>query len=141
MLINFSPEPKPKDRDALLRALLSTPGDPYVPPAISKWSNKIQAAKKPACAVTGLEARYRDPVSGLPYRDGHALAVIRSLARGRAVWSEALECWIGDRGPPAVGVPPGFADPAKVRKKGELAEAAVADAAKADAGEKMDVSA
>jgi len=143
VLTNFSPEPKPKDRDALLRALLSTPGDPYVPPPISKWSNKIQAAKKPVCAVTGQEARYRDPVSRLPYLDGHALKVIRKLALGRCVWSETLECWLGDRVTPAVGVPPGFADPAKVRKMGDATDAATADAAtaKADAGEKMDVSA
>ena len=132
VLVDFSPEPKPKDRDALLRALLSTPDEPYIPPPISKWSNKIQAAKKPVCAVTGQEARYRDPITGLPYLDGFALKAIRRLAQGNCVWSETLECWLGEHVKPAVGVPPGFDDPAKVRKKDETADAPKADAAEKD---------
>lgn len=131
-LLNFSPEPKPKDRDAMLRSLLSTPDQPYVPPVVGKWTNRLVPAVTPPCAVTHRTARYRDPLTRLPYLDSYALKMIRRLERGEFKWSEEFEVWLGVGIKPARGVPPGFEDPSKVptRTKEEGAE-----------GEKMDVSA
>lgn len=131
-LVNFNPEPKPKDRDGLLRGLISTPDAPYIPPVIGRWSNRLPPAITPACAVTHKTARYRDPLTGLPYLDSYALKVIRRLADGKFVWSERFEVWLGERVKPARGVPPGFEDPSKVRRKEDVAEGEA---------EKMDVSA
>lgn len=140
-LLNFQPEPKPRDRDALLRALLSTPTHPYIPPPISRWSNRLAPAKRSLCAITDNAARYRDPLTGLTYADGYALRVIRRLVRhgekvdgkrGGYVWCATLGCWVGEKGRAAVGVPAGFLDPAKVKKEGAKDEGGV---------EKMDVTA
>jgi len=141
-LLNFQPEPKPRDRDALLRALLSTPSHPYIPPTISRWSNRLIPVKRSVCAITDNPARYRDPVTGLAYADGYALRVIRRLVRqgakgddgkgggGGYVWSATLGCWVGEKGRAAVGVPAGFLDAAKVKKGGGDS---------AGGGEKVDV--
>jgi vacuolar protein sorting-associated protein 72 len=130
-LLNFNPEPKPKDRDAILRSLLSTSDRPYIPPVVGKWTNRLVPAVTPACAVTHRTARYRDPHTGLPYLDSYALKMIRRLAKGEFKWSEEFEVWLGQGIKPARGVPPGFEDPSKVpARRKEGAE-----------GEKMDVSA
>ena len=138
-LLNFQPEPKPRDRDGLLRALLSTPTHPYIPPTISRWSNRLAPAKRSLCAITDNAARYRDPLTGLTYADGYALRVIRRLVRhgekvdgkrGGYVWCATLGCWVGEKGRAAVGVPAGFLDPTKVKKGG---------GEDSGGGEKMDV--
>lgn len=129
-LQNFDLEPKTKDRDALLKALLSTPDEPYNPPTINKWAIRLMPARKPSCAVVDKTARYRDPRTGLPYYDTYSLKMIRRLTEGKFIWSETLECWLGGRIKPATGVPPGFADPEKVKRKDDITE-----------GEKMDTGA
>ena len=79
---------------------------------------------QPICAITALPARYRDPLTGLPYKNSQALRTIRSMVPGGAVrtanqlshanqtkaspaWSNLLDAWVGTR-KPARGVPEGF---------------------------------
>jgi hypothetical protein len=51
---------------------------------------------------------------------------------GGYVWCATLGCWVGERGRAAVGVPAGFLDSAKVKKK---------EKEDGGEGEKMDVAA
>jgi vacuolar protein sorting-associated protein 72 len=54
-------------------------------------------AKRELCAVTNLTARYRDPGTGIAYRDARAFAVLRSVVGGGFVWSGGLGCYVGAR--------------------------------------------
>jgi vacuolar protein sorting-associated protein 72 len=77
---------------------------------------------KPLCAVTNAIARYRDPETGIAYRDARAFGVLRGVVGGGFVWSGDLGCYVGGRAkplesmggkgflgmPPAKGVPKRF---------------------------------
>lgn len=70
-----------------------------------------QAPPKPVlalCAITGQPARYRDPLTGLPYANREAFAAIRRAVKGECVWSGILGAWVGKVGDGARGVPKGF---------------------------------
>lgn len=58
------------------------------------------APKKPLCAVTNAIARYRDPETGIAYRDARAFGVLRGVVGGGFVWSGALGCYVGGRAKP-----------------------------------------
>jgi vacuolar protein sorting-associated protein 72 len=95
----------------------------------SKVGKKAQAEReaalkpvKPLCAVTNAVARYRDPETGIAYRDARAFGVLRGVVGGGFVWSGDLGCYVGGRAkplesmggkgflgmPPAKGVPRRF---------------------------------
>lgn len=72
-------------------------------------SKKLQPTKKSLCAITGQEARYRDPLTGLGYVDAYALKRIRKVVRGEMRWSGVLGAFVGEvNGRVARGVPEGF---------------------------------
>ena len=56
--------------------------------------------KKPLCAVTNAIARYRDPETGIAYRDARAFGVLRGVVGGGFVWSGDLGCYVGGRARP-----------------------------------------
>ena len=60
------------------------------------------------CAITGQNAKYRDPVTGLAYADVAAYKQIQKLATGEARWSEELGCYVGSTMKAARGVPEWF---------------------------------
>lgn len=95
----------------------------------TKLTKKAQAERdaalkpvKPLCAVTNAVARYRDPETGIAYRDARAFGVLRGVVGGGFVWSGDLGCYVGGRAkplesiggkgflgmPPAKGVPKRF---------------------------------
>jgi vacuolar protein sorting-associated protein 72 len=95
----------------------------------AKVGKKAQAEReaalkpvKPLCAVTNAVARYRDPETGIAYRDARAFGVLRGVVGGGFVWSGDLGCYVGGRAkplesiggkgflgmPPAKGVPRRF---------------------------------
>jgi vacuolar protein sorting-associated protein 72 len=95
----------------------------------AKVGKKAQAEReaalkpvKPLCAVTNKVARYRDPETGIAYRDARAFGVLRGVVGGGFVWSGDLGCYVGGRAkplesmggkgflgmPPAKGVPRRF---------------------------------
>jgi vacuolar protein sorting-associated protein 72 len=114
------------DRDALLRTLFSVPSpqpinslapfdpdaniDPYDPipvgtpaPRVST-SSRYVSKRSVLCAITGHVARYRDPLTGLPYASSAAYKSIRRVLAGKGVWSGLLQAWVGDSRP-ALNVP------------------------------------
>lgn len=69
--------------------------------------------RKPTpCPITGLPARYLHPGSGIPFANLTAYQTIEALLRHQYVWSEGLDCYIGDeqRTEGATGVPEGWDD-------------------------------
>lgn len=81
---------------------------------------------RPLCAVTGQLARFRDPMTGLPYASQEAFRTVRRLVDGRAQWSGLLGAWVGTKGDAAKAVPEGF------RRKIERKENEGAGAVKAE---------
>jgi len=51
------------------------------------------------CPITGRQAHYLDPRSGVPYADSYAYKVLTGLLRQEYVWNAALGCYL-DRGEP-----------------------------------------
>ncbi|KAF2730684.1 YL1-domain-containing protein [Polyplosphaeria fusca] len=95
----------------------------------------IQRQKKEPCAVTNQVARYRDPGTGIAYRDARAFGVIRGVVGGGFVWCGDLGCYVGGRGRsetgkstvlPVKGVPKRFLEmeqkPAEVAPSDMVAE-------------------
>lgn len=129
---------KDKDRAALIQ--LSTTLFNWSLPDATAFVNTMLAAQtkatkraraeheaalkpvKPLCAVTNAVARYRDPETGIAYRDARAFGVLRGVVGGGFVWSGDLGCYVGGRAkplesmggkgflgmPPAKGVPRRF---------------------------------
>ncbi|KAI9713386.1 MAG: hypothetical protein M1828_001420 [Chrysothrix sp. TS-e1954] len=89
-----------------------------------KSSAKPIKLAQPLCVITSLPAKYRDPLTGLPYKGSSAFRAIRSMvpnedlgesersssgisSRTGPAWSNLLGAWAGNR-KPARGVPEGF---------------------------------
>jgi vacuolar protein sorting-associated protein 72 len=110
--------PSKKDPDSLRAQLLGWPTTASTSSsATTTAGKKLQPTKKSLCAITGLEARYRDPVTGLGYVDATALKRIRKVARGEMRWSGILGAFVGESvGRPAKGVPEGFWSSGGVRE-------------------------
>lgn len=75
--------------------------------ATSKPTKKAQAATEAAlkpshktCPITNAVARYRDPETGIAYRDARAFGVLRGVVGGGFVWSGDLGCYVGGRAKP-----------------------------------------
>lgn len=92
----------PSDAATFITAILST--------ASSKPKKKdgtpptaAELAFKPShkiCPVTNLQARYKDPETGMAYRDARAFGVLRGVVGGGFVWSGELGCYVGGRAKP-----------------------------------------
>ena len=46
--------------------------------------------KRPVCAITGLPAKYRDPLTGVPYANAEAFQILRRIAAKEIQWDNAL---------------------------------------------------
>ncbi|GAB7346047.1 hypothetical protein MBLNU457_4813t1 [Dothideomycetes sp. NU457] len=71
------------------------------------------APARPICHITGKTARFRDPKTGLAYRDMVAYKAIQRVLANGCQWSALLDVWSGivgegSLGRVAKGVPEGF---------------------------------
>ncbi|KAF8310842.1 YL1-domain-containing protein [Clavulina sp. PMI_390] len=98
--------------------------------------NRPSLRKPTQCQITGLSARYSHPSSGIPYANLTAYRTIESLLRHQYVWSEGLDCYVGDdhRTEGATGVPDGWSEavmgkrtPVQTTKVGEVEPKKVGD--------------
>ncbi|ORY69537.1 YL1 nuclear protein-domain-containing protein [Pseudomassariella vexata] len=77
-----------------------------------KKMNKLgKPAHPPKCIITNKPALYKDPKTGLPYRDKDAYKEIQKLQRGDYKWSRLVGAWVGTGSCAARGVPARFLDP------------------------------
>ncbi|KAF9482403.1 hypothetical protein BDN70DRAFT_875153 [Pholiota conissans] len=73
-----------------------------------KWDEiKVFAGKgrplsrpRQTCVITGRQAHYLDPRTGIPYADSHAYKVLTGLLRHEYVWNPSIGCYVDHGGPP-----------------------------------------
>ncbi|KAK7565362.1 YL1 nuclear protein-domain-containing protein [Phyllosticta citricarpa] len=99
-----------RDRDALARALFHWPPNtpialpPRPPPG--RGARNAHLPHRELCCITAQPAKYRDPLTGLPYADKFAFRSIRRFVagmvgrgvEGRVRWSNLLGAFVGPRG-------------------------------------------
>ena len=101
-------------------------------PKTKKEKEALARPKKELCAVSNKEARYRDPETGIAYRDSRAFGVLRGVVGGGFVWCGELGCYVGGRAKPmesrgkgflgmapAAGVPRRFLEMERKGREGE----------------------
>ncbi|KAI9675336.1 MAG: hypothetical protein M1817_001239 [Caeruleum heppii] len=71
-------------------------------------SIKPHKAVQEQCVITSQPAKFRDPLTGLPYSSTYAFREIRKLSRNHCNWSNLLGCYVGPAGVAARGVPERF---------------------------------
>jgi vacuolar protein sorting-associated protein 72 len=110
------------DATAFVSTMLATSLNPKLGKKALAEKEAALKPVKPLCAVTNAVARYRDPETGIAYRDARAFGVLRGVVGGGFVWSGDLGCYVGGRAkplesmggkgflgmPPAKGVPRRF---------------------------------
>jgi vacuolar protein sorting-associated protein 72 len=74
------------------------PYDPLIPASGGpRHSTRYLSKRATPCPITGSVARYRDPVTGLPYANAPAFRMLRAVAMdGHGVWSGLLQAWVGE---------------------------------------------
>ncbi|KAK7181758.1 hypothetical protein PSPO01_12208 [Paraphaeosphaeria sporulosa] len=77
-------------------------------PKTKKEKEALAKPKKELCAVSNKEARYRDPETGIAYRDSRAFGVLRGVVGGGFVWCGELGCYVGGRAKPMESRGKGF---------------------------------
>ncbi|KAB2571099.1 YL1 nuclear [Lasiodiplodia theobromae] len=128
---------RPRDKDALSRALFKWPAGmpialPTRPPP-GRGARNAHLPHRELCCITAQPARYRDPLTGLPYADAFAFRSIRRFVSGlgggmgTARWSNLLGCFVGPRSEGrfavAKGVPERFTGKKKEVEPEKTAEA------------------
>lgn len=53
------------------------------------------ARPKQMCPITGLQAKYLDPRTGVPYADLEAYQVLTNILKHEYIWNPALKCYVG----------------------------------------------
>lgn len=89
------------DATAFVTAMLNAP-------KTKKEKEALARPKKELCAVSNKEARYRDPETGIAYRDSRAFGVLRGVVGGGFVWCGELGCYVGGRAKPMQSRGKGF---------------------------------
>lgn len=51
--------------------------------------NRPLRPRQSTCVITGLPARYKDPVTGIPYASAKAYKILKEVVRGDFVWSKS----------------------------------------------------
>ncbi|KAI9879454.1 MAG: hypothetical protein M1830_008501 [Pleopsidium flavum] len=69
---------------------------------------KMQKPTHELCAITSLPAKFRDPVTDLPYVNSYAYKEIQRLRADCYTWSDLIGCYVGRAGAAARGVPERF---------------------------------
>ncbi|KAL1605249.1 hypothetical protein SLS60_004793 [Paraconiothyrium brasiliense] len=89
------------DATAFVTAMLNAP-------KTKKEKEALARPKKELCAVSNKEAKYRDPETGIAYRDSRAFGVLRGVVGGGFVWCGELGCYVGGRAKPIESRGKGF---------------------------------
>ncbi|KAI8942123.1 hypothetical protein NX059_000214 [Plenodomus lindquistii] len=117
------------DATSFVSAILSTTSvktrkKDGVPPTAAELAFRPQHQ---LCPITNLEAKYKDPETGMAYRDVRAFGVLRGVVGGGFVWSGELGCYVGGRAKPLesmggkgfLGMPPAKHVPRRFMEMGK----------------------
>ena len=56
------------------------------------------ARPKQICPLTGLQARYLDPRTNVPFANVRAYQTLTKILKHEYIWSETLQCYVGTDG-------------------------------------------
>jgi vacuolar protein sorting-associated protein 72 len=54
----------------------------------------ITARPRQTCPITGRQAHYLDPRTGVPYADSNAYKVLTQILQHGYIWSPSLGCYV-----------------------------------------------
>jgi YL1 nuclear protein C-terminal domain len=60
----------------------------------------IVARPRQTCPITGRQAHYLDPRTGVPYADSNAYKVLTQILQHEYIWSPSLGCYVDRVEPP-----------------------------------------
>ena len=60
----------------------------------------IVARPRQTCPITGRQAHYLDPRTGVPYADSNAYKVLTQILQHEYIWSPSLGCYVDHAEPP-----------------------------------------
>ncbi|KAF8816718.1 hypothetical protein BYT27DRAFT_7076800 [Phlegmacium glaucopus] len=63
--------------------------------------NRPLSRPRQTCPITGRQAHYLDPRTGVPYADSNAYKVLTQILQHEYVWSPSLGCYISQVDPPS----------------------------------------
>lgn len=63
--------------------------------------NRPLSRPRQTCPITGRQAHYLDPRTGVPYTDSNAYKVLTQILQHEYVWSPSLGCYVDRGGPPS----------------------------------------
>lgn len=103
LLPDAHPTLSPAEQKYLTAKSLKKKGDNFLP----------ERPAKASCCITAKEAKFKDPKTGLGYRDLAAFKSLQRVIAGGCAWSVEEESWVGivgdgGMGRVAQGVPEGF---------------------------------
>jgi hypothetical protein len=61
----------------------------------------IVARPRQTCPITGRQAHYLDPRTGVPYADSNAYKVLTQILQHEYIWSPSLGCYVDRVEPPS----------------------------------------
>lgn len=107
--------PLPFSLPSLYLSPYSIPYPLCLPNFLLHHANISTAKKKPeVCAITSRLAKYRDPITGLPYHDKLSYDRIQSLKKNEFKWSKLVGAYVGRGDEAARGVPSRFVNGTRV---------------------------
>ena len=70
-------------------------------PANPFYLSFVVARPRQTCPITGRQAHYLDPRTGVPYADSNAYKVLSQILQHEYVWSPSLGCYVDQVDPPS----------------------------------------
>ena len=61
----------------------------------------VVARPRQTCPITGRQAHYLDPRTGVPYADSNAYKVLTQILQHEYIWSSSLGCYVDRVEPPS----------------------------------------
>lgn len=61
----------------------------------------VVARPRQTCPITGRQAHYLDPRTGVPYADSNAYKVLTQILQHEYIWSPSLGCYVDRVEPPS----------------------------------------
>ncbi|USP77653.1 Vacuolar protein sorting-associated protein 72 -like protein [Curvularia clavata] len=96
-LFNWTPT---EAANYIQQTLIAPPKQPRKNAAHKADAEIVLKPGQKLCPITNTIARYRDPETGIAYRDARAFGVLRGVVGGGFVWSGDLGCYVGGRAKP-----------------------------------------
>ncbi|EUC38330.1 hypothetical protein COCCADRAFT_83158 [Bipolaris zeicola 26-R-13] len=96
-LFNWTPT---EAANYIQQTLIAPPKQPRKNAAHKADAEPVLKPGQKLCPITNTIARYRDPETGIAYRDARAFGVLRGVVGGGFVWSGDLGCYVGGRAKP-----------------------------------------